>query len=201
MARWINDPSNKMAAPDKPKRGKRHGLLIYRQLHDQLFWLSIVIIAIGVALLVWNPAELQRDYLLITVAALVLLLVLTFMFRLLAYVQCQTKGLLIRTPLQRLLVPYGDIRLARPTLLYQEFPPSEQGWNWRHFLDPLYGKSVIVIELEKLPRPAAWLKLWMGKYLVCPDVVGLALLVPDWMALRTEFDEYLAYHRRTKTQP
>jgi hypothetical protein len=32
--------------------------------------------------------------------------------------------------------------------------------------------------------------------MVCSDVVGLALLVPDWMALRSELDEFVIVQHR-----
>ena len=198
MGKWISDPAR---GETEPKAGKRRPLLLYQQFNEANFWWAIMIVAISAALLMWNPARLQPYRLLmgITLAGVGLILVLTFLFRLAAYVHCGPSGLFLRTPLQRVLIPYEQIRLTRPTVLYELFPPKEQRWTQRAFLSPLWGKTAVVVEMDKLPRPAAWLRLWMGKYMVCPDVVGLVVLVRDWMGLRAELDEFIVWQRRTRS--
>jgi hypothetical protein len=200
MGKWIDDPYSK---PKELKAGKRHPLLLYQQFHDQVSWPAILILAICAGLLVWDPAPFEpyRLHLAIMLVGTGLILLLSFVFRATAYVQCRLDGLRVQTPFQRLRIRYAEIRLTRPTQLYHIFPPDAQRWTQRSFLQPLWGRTVVVVEMEKLPHRAGWLRTWIGKYMVCPDVVGLALLVSDWMALRSELDEFITAERRTLTRP
>ena len=200
MGKWIDDPYSK---PKELKAGKRHPLLLYQQFHDQVSWPAILILAICAGLLVWDPAPFEpyRLHLAIMLVGTGLILLLSFVFRATAYVQCRLDGLRVQTPFQRLRIRYAEIRLTRPTQLYHIFPPDAQRWTQRSFLQPLWGRTVVVVEMEKLPHRAGWLRTWSGKYMVCPDVVGLALLVSDWMALRSELDEFITAERRTLTRP
>jgi len=200
MGKWITDPYSK---PKELKAGKRRSLLLQQQFNEQVFWPAIMILAVCAGLLVWNPAPFEpfRLHLGVMLAGTGLILVLTLAYRLTAYVQCRLDGLLVQTPFQRLKIPYGEIRLTRPTQLYHLFPPEHQRWMQRSFLAPLWGKTVVVVEMEKLPLRAGWLRMWIGKYMVCPDVVGLALVVRDWMGLRSELDEFVTAQRRLQTKP
>ena len=199
MGKWISDP---YSTPKELKSGKRHPLLLYQQFNEQVFWPSILIFGICAGLLVWNPAPFQphRVPLGIMLAGTGLILALTFVFRLTAHAQCRLDGLRVQTPFQRLTIPYAEIRLTRPSQLYHIFPPDTQRWTQRHFLAPLWGKTAVVVELAELPRRASWLRLWMGKYLICSDVTGLALLVRDWMAFRSELDEFITGQRHAQTR-
>jgi len=200
MGKWINDP---YTTPKELKAGKRRPLLLWQQYNEQLFWPAIMIFAVCAGLLVWNPAPFQRFRLELGVmlAGTGLILVLTFAFRLTAYVQCRLDGLLVQTPFQHVKIPYEEIRLTRPTQFYHLFPPDDQRWTQRSFLAPLWGKTAVVVEMDKLPVRAGWLRMWMGKYMVCSDVVGIALLVRDWMGLRSELDEFITTYRRLQTKP
>jgi hypothetical protein len=200
MGKWIDDPYSK---PREPKAGERHPLLLQQQFLEQIFWPAISILAICAGLLVWDPApfEAYRLHLAIMLVGTGLILVLALVFRMTAYVQCRLDGLRVQTPFQRLRVPYAEIRLTRPTQLYHLFPPDAQRWTQRNFLAPLWGKTAVVVEMDKLPQSADWLRTRMGKYMVCSDVVGLALLVRDWMALRSELDEFITLQRHSHTKP
>ena len=200
MGKWINDPYSK---PKELKAGKRYPLLLQQQFNEQVFWPAILILIICAGLLVWNPPPFEpyRLHLGTMMAGTGLALILTFIFRLTAFVQCRLDGLRVQTPFQRLTIPYGEIRLTRPTQLYHLFPPDSQRWTQRSFLSPLWGMTVVVVEMEKLPHRARWLRTWMGKYMICSDVVGLALLVRNWMAFRSDLDEFITAQRRSQTRP
>jgi hypothetical protein len=180
------------------ERGKRHPLLLQQQLNEQSFWPSILILAVSAALLIWNPtqAESYRPYLVLLVLGSGLILIATYWLRLRAYAQCRVDGLHVQLPFQRMTIPYEEMNIIRPTELYRMFPPMTQRWTQRSFLKPLFGKTVLVVEMDKLPRSRAWLRLWLSPYMVCPDAEGLVIPVRDWMAFRTDLDEYRArYHR------
>lgn len=185
------------AAAAPPPGSKRHALLFQQRLNEQLFWPSILIVALCAALLVWNPVKIasHRLPLMVVMACTGLALVLTFVFRLRAHAQCLPDGLHVRLPLYRLTIPYSDIKSSRPTELYRLFPRERQNWSQRRFLQSLFGKTVVVAEMQQLPRSQFWLRLWMTKYMLCPDRVGLVLAVRDWMAFRVELDEFRARSR------
>ncbi len=181
----------------KPQR-KRHPLLFQQRLSEQFFWPAILTVATCGALLVWNPAKLQpyRFYLAVALVCCGLVLILTFAFRLRAYAALTEEAIRVRLPFHRLEIPYRDIKNVRPTELFRMFPPRQQRWTQRRFLEPLFGATVIVIELDELPRPKAWLRLWMTPFMVCPDKVGLIIAVRDWLGFRATLDEYRARLRR-----
>jgi hypothetical protein len=179
------------------KRSKRQPLLFQQRLNEQLFWPSILTIAACAALLVLNPEQIEshRQPLMVVMTSTGAILVLTFIFRLRAYAQCLPDGLHVQLPLSGLTIPYSDIKSSRPTELYRLFPPERQNWSQRRFLQSLLGKTVVVMEMQQLPRSHLWLRLWMSKYMLCPDSVGLVLAVRNWMAFRAELDEFRARTR------
>lgn len=174
-----------------PERGKRHPLLYQQRFNEMVFWPTILIIALSIALLIWGPPE-HRFHLTVVLFGSGAILVLTLFFRLRAYAQCRRSGLRVQLPFFYLDIPYRSINSTRPTNLYRVFFPREQRWTQRRFLMPLFGRTVIVVDLEQLPVPPRRLRLWMIKYMLSPETVGLVLAVRDWIGLRTELDEYKA---------
>jgi hypothetical protein len=180
------------------KRKKRHPLLYQQRLFEQNFWPAVLTVGISAALLKWNPAKLEPYRLLLTIALICcgMVLVLTLLFRLRAYAICAEDGLRLRLPFYHLDIPYSEIKTVRPTELFRMYPPQEQTWTQRRFLEPLSDTTVLVIELDEFPERTAWLRLWMTKYMLCPDKVGLIVAVRAWMGFRAELDEALAKRRR-----
>lgn len=185
------------AAP-APRRSRRHGLLFQRSLSEQVFWPSVAIIAICAGLLIWSPAKLDpyRLYLMLLLLGTGLLLIITLVFRLRAYVECRPEGVRIQLPLHQLNIPYDAIRATRPTELYRMFPPSKERWPQRQSLQRIAGATVVVLDLDELPAPRGQLRLWLPKYMLAPDQTGLVLAVDDWMALRSELDELMVRSRQ-----
>lgn len=180
------------------RQGRRHPILFQQHLSEQAFWPSILILGLSAALLVWNPAKVDpyRGILTVALVGCGLILSLTWLFRLRAYARCLDSGLYLQLPFFHLLTPYHKIRSTRPTELYRMFPPEQQRWTQRRFLRSLFGKTVVVVELDQLPRSRIWLRLWMSKFMLCPDSVGLVYAVRDWMAFRAELDEFRARNRQ-----
>ena len=173
------------------KRGKRYPLLYQQRFNEMVFWPTILIVALSAALIIWGPAEF-RAYLSVTVFGSGAILVLTLFFRLRAYAQCRSSGLRVQMPFFHLDIPYRSIQTTRPTDLFRLFLPSEQRWTQRRFLMPIFGRTVVVVELGALPAPRRRLRLWMIKYMLSPDTEGLVLAVRDWIGLRAELDEFKA---------
>jgi hypothetical protein len=190
--------SKKQTGAAPPQRGQRHALLFQQRMNEMIFWPAVLIMGLIAALLVWNPPKLTPylGYVRVVLAGTGLILVVTFLFRLRAYAQCLADELVIQVPFQRLAIPYAEITAVRPTEIYRMFPPRRQNWSRRRFLSKLFGKTVIVIEMEELPQARFWFRLWMSKYMLCPDRVGLILAVRDWIAFRTDLDESRARRQR-----
>jgi hypothetical protein len=183
-----------------PERGRRHPLLYHQRLSEQFFWPTVLIVATSTGLLMWNPDKLEpyRPLLTTALACCGTVLVLTFLFRLRAYAACTAEGVRVRLPFYHFELPYSEIKIVRPTELYHLFPPQEQRWTQRRFLTPLLGATVLVLELNELPNRNAWLRLWMSKYMLCPDRVGVIIAVRDWMGFRAELDEFQARRRQLR---
>jgi hypothetical protein len=179
-------------------RHKRHPLLFQQRFGEQNFWPAILLLALGAALLLWHPAKLDayRRLLQLIVFVAGLTLVLTLVFRLRAYAQCWPDRLHLQLPLYHFDIPYTQITTVRPTELFRMFPPAQLRWSEQRFLDPLFHETVVVVELDELPRSAHWLRLWMSKFMLCPEKPGFVLAVRDWLAFRTELDEFRARQRR-----
>jgi len=184
----------------KLKRGKRHPFLYHQRLSEQYFWPATLIVTGSTGLLVWGPAELE-PYRLVVILALAccgLVLVLTFLFRLRSYAQCTADTVRFRLPFYYFDIPYHQIRNVRPTELFRLFPPSGLRWPQRRFLAPLLGATVLVIELDQLPNRVTWLRLWLNRYMLCPDRVGVIVAVRDWMGFRAELDEFRARRQQSR---
>jgi len=181
----------------QPKQGKRHPLLYHQRLSEQYFWPALLTVAGSAALLAWHPSKLQPYRLLMTVAlgCCGMVLVLTLLFRLRAHARCTADSVRVRLPFYQFEIPYSEIKNVRPTELFRLFPPRDQRWSQRRFLAPLFGATVLAIDLDRLPNRKVWLGLWMNKYMLSPDRVGVILAVRDWMGFRAELDEFRARMR------
>ncbi len=173
----------------------RHPLLLYRRLADYLRTPSLLLTVMSAGLLVWNHPALQelRMVLVMTFLLPSALLVVTFVMSRLAYAQCREDGLFIRLPSYRLDVPYESIIETRAEVMYQLFPPSEQRFSTRAFLDPLWNMSAVVVRLKSLPKPRHQLRLWMDSRMIIRD--GLVLLVEDYMGFRREIQAAMIHLR------
>jgi hypothetical protein len=173
-------------------RGTRVPLLLNRRFSEVVFWQCIVIMVTSAILLIWTPdaLEARRQYLPVILACTALILVFTLLFRLRAYAQCRDTELWIQAPFGHLSIPYQDIRATRPSDFYHLFPPNEQSPLQRHYLEALLGRTVVIVDLDKLPRSRAEMRLVVSRYMILPDSVGLVLPVPDWIAFRIELDDF-----------
>ncbi|MEJ2209970.1 MAG: hypothetical protein P8129_13140, partial [Anaerolineae bacterium] len=178
-----------------PRRGNRYPLRYQQRFNEMVFWPTILIVALCATLIIWGAPEF-RAYLSVILFGSGAILILTLFFRLRAYVQCRTSELWVQLPFFHLEIPYRAINSTRPTDIFRVFLPTEQRWTQRRFLTPLFGHTIVVVEMETLPAPRRRLRLWMTKYMLSPETEGLVLAVRDWIGLRTELDEYKArsYH-------
>ena len=124
------------------------------------------------------------------VAALVALAFTLFALvaRSMSYVQARSDHLRIVTPFLRLNTSYRRLRSVHPAEFHQLFPPQKTGWASRRFLEPFYGKTAVVVELDGYPMPPLLLRLFLAPQTFYPQTPGYVFMVSDWMALSTEID-------------
>jgi hypothetical protein len=180
------------------RSGSRHPLLYYRRTMNRVgslsFALGVIASLVGGFTLI-EPVDIlgiHSDFwwFLLAVAAFGLA-GFAFIARFFAYVQARDSYLHIVTPFLRLKIDYRRIRSVRPTLFQQVFLPARLGWAQSRFASPFIGKTVLVVDLSGSALNRAFLRIFLPNLMFSPQVNGLVLLVPDWMALSTDIDSLM----------
>jgi hypothetical protein len=189
-----------MSTRSRPPR-KSHPLLLYRRLASYYGTPCIWLLLVSVVLLIWDHPSLKDLQLALVLTALlsVTLLLLTFVMSRLARVECGEDGLLVQVPLYRVHVPYDSIVKTRTASLGALFPPKRQPFSSRSFLNPLWQRPAVVVEVELLPLPSSQLRLWWDGRMFLKR--GLVLLVEDHRGLRTQIDDAMIRWRVAKRGP
>jgi hypothetical protein len=178
--------------------GSRHTLLLYRRSMDRIWkltlFLGILLVAVGYWTLI-RPTiifGLESDLWLFAAAMIAFALcIFAFIARYFAYVQPNPGYLKFVTPFLRFKISFQRVRSIRPTLVQQVFPPEASSWAERSYLEPFYGKTLLVMELKSYPLNPTLMKLFIPAQLFSPKSTGMVLLVPDWMKLSTELDSLI----------
>jgi hypothetical protein len=179
------------------KVGKRHSLLIYQRTMNRLWGatllLGLILLVVWGAIRIQNITIVETEYtvwLLAGAAVSLVFGIFAFFARNMAYVQPRRDHLRLVTPFLRLNIAYSRIRSSHPSNFYQLFPPSNTGWATRKFLEPFYGKTVIVVELTGYPTNPAFLRLFLPAQMFSRQSKGFVLVVPDWMEFSTELESF-----------
>lgn len=170
----------------------KHTLLLYARMFA--LWrgptLSLAIVTGGLA--VWAPGPLAEMQVRLPLAGLSVLSALAFGYALLgprlAYVQCRPTHLLVSTPVFRMAISYNRIRTTRPV----SFNPVMVGWGDRQIAGPYVDQTMVALDLSRYPIARRWLRLFLMKYLLPQDFVGLLFLVRDWMGLSLNIESHRA---------
>ena len=174
--------------------GKRHPLLMYRRSLDRLWpiiFLSGAILLISGIYVRFAQTPLDKadaPLLLISGALLVILSLFFILLRYAAYVQSRSDHLRFVTPFFQMRISYRRIRSAHPAEINALFPPQRISGSLRSFLEPFYGQTAVVLELNGYPMPKPILRLFLTQAMFHPQAEGLVLLVPDWIAFSSELD-------------
>jgi len=176
------------------RRVKRFRLLIYERMGQRWTWPCILIVLSSVVLWRFAPriSIIHAPFsalALVPASVSIIILVYAYLARRLAWVWCKPDHLRIQTPIYPLIISYGRIKSVRPKTFAQVFDPAEEKAARQRWLEPYWGKTVLVIELSKYPVNKAWLRLWFSPYLLSPDVPGFVFMVEDWMTLSRQLDE------------
>jgi len=192
-----------------PKQASaRYLILLYRRSWDRL-WKPTMLLGIILGFLWWHDgshlASLISDtndrwILLGAVISLGVGLFALFA-RNMGYVQLLPSYFQVVTPFLKLKVSYRRVRSAHPVSVVRIFPPNEQSWARKRFLQPFYGMIAMAVELQGYPLSPALLRLFLPKQFFLPQTTGFVLLVKDWMAFSTALDTYLgAWRNRAREQ-
>lgn len=190
-------------AKRRRRHGKRFRLLIYKRMWQRWALPSLLVMLASFA---WwwyapqnpllqndaaQPDNLRRSLTLIPAFASFAILVYSLLARRMAWVQCHSNHLRIRTPFYPLVVSYLRIRDVHPLTFGQVFDPAKEKPARRRWLQPYWRKTAVIVELSDYPVGRGWLRLWLSRYLMKPSAsAGFVLLVDDWMALSQQLDDF-----------
>jgi hypothetical protein len=184
--------------------GKRYPLLLYTRMLDR-WWPAVLLIGLGMLALAWPfysdlYTRLTAPERWVTLAAVGVLAIaaslLMLVLRRSAYVQpCQDQLRLV-TPFLRMSISYRRIQRTNTTAMAVLFPPRSLSWLRRDILEPLFGSTAVVIDLNALPIPAGTLKLFLSPFFFKDKTPHVVILVRDWMQFSTELETM-----RTGTTP
>lgn len=188
------------------RSGKHHPLLMYRRTLDRL-WPSLflsgaILLLLGIYVrFAQTPLEKEESALLMISGALLLILSLFFiLLRYAAYVQPRADHLRFVTPFLQMRISYRRIRSSHAAEIGALFPPQGISGSLRSFLEPFYGNTAVVLEMNGYPIPKPILRLFLSKAMFHPQQEALVLLVPDWIAFSAELDslrsQWLSTSRR-----
>lgn len=184
----------------------RHRLLLYERAWNRLwqYTLPFGILFGGIWLFKdWVGIVIAPLYdALLFVAALLFLLfaTLTFLTRRMATVQTRADHLRVVTPLFRFNVSFRRLRGVQTSSLEMLFPPKNQKGADRALLEPFYGSTVVVVNLNDYPVSLAVLRFFLPYAMLSPKSKALVLLVQDWMKLVTEIDSARGEWQQNRSQ-
>jgi len=184
------------------KRRRRFRLLIYERMWQR--WAGPCILIVLASVVLWwvapyipfLPSSFRifgliplRILTLVPIPVFLIILAYAYLARSLAWVQCRSGHLRIQTPIYPLAISYIRIKGVRPQRMAQVFNPAEQKTSQRSWLQPYWGRTVVVVEITNYPLSKTWLRFWFSPYLFTPNATGFVFLVEDWMALSRQIDD------------
>jgi hypothetical protein len=178
------------------RAGKRYPLLLYTRMLDR-WWPALLIIGLGTLALAWPfyndvYTRLTEPWRWMTLAGVGTVVIgfslLMLLLRRSAHVQPFGDHLRLVTPLLRLNISYRRIRRINTAALPTLFPPRSLRGLKRDILEPLFGQTAVVIDLNALPMSIAALKLFLSPFFFKDRTPHIVILVRDWMGFSTELE-------------
>ena len=190
------------------KAGTRRQLLFYRRTMDRLWAATLILGVLLGAIWLWSwfsetpILDPGGEIWLLAGAAVALgFTVFAFISRQAAYVQPYQDHLRLVTPFLRMNISYRRIRSVHPAAFQQLFPPSKASWAQRSFLEPFYGRTVVVVDLTTYPMSPLLLRLFLAPQMFSPQSTGFVLVVADWMSFTTEMDSFRTSWMQNQKRP
>ena len=195
------------------RAGHKYPLLVYQRMMNR-WWPAMITLGLGMFALAYaeyiDPLAQflpWRWQLFAAIGGLCILMGIFFIIlRHLAYVQPFPEYLKLVTPFMRLNISYKRIHRTTTTEMHYLFPPkSLSGWM-QDILEPLAGKTAIVIDLKGYPVSPLMLRFFLSRFFFKDQTPHLVILVKDWMRFSSELDSmksgidlYPAPQKRTKS--
>jgi hypothetical protein len=174
-------------------KGKKYPLRLYRHV-VQLYRRHALLLALGLLglwvldltpLVRWMPAGGERWLLAGGLVAAAYWLFITI-GPLTAYAQPRADHLRLQTPIYRLKISYLRIRTVRPIDVSRMIYPTRASASHKKELRPFLDKTVLGIDLTEWPLPRWVLRLFLSRWMLANDQLGLVLYVDDWMGLSNQ---------------
>ncbi len=174
-------------------KGKKYPLLLYRHV-VQLYRRQALLLALGLLglwvlnltpLVRWMPAGGERWLLAGGLVAAAYWLFISI-GPLTAYAQPRAGHLRLQTPIYRLKISYVRIRTVRPIDVNRTIYPSGASASQRKELAPFLDQTALGIDLSDWPLPRWVLRLFLSRWMLANDQLGLVLYVDDWMGLSNQ---------------
>jgi hypothetical protein len=188
--------------------GKKYPLRLYRhivQLHRrEALLLAVLLLGLWVLnltpLVRWMPAGGERWLLAGGLVATAYWLFIT-VGPLTAYAQPLSTHLRIQTPIYRLQISYQRVRSVRPINVSRSIAPGTGSRAQKRELEPFLGKTALGIDLREWPLPRWVLRLFLSRWMLANDQLGLVVYVDDWMGLSNQVTQALqAWHEHRRPQ-
>jgi hypothetical protein len=182
-------------------RSNRYPLLVYTNLWRRWGRLGLLLALVSAALWALAPRILGptplRHLAIFPILAGGLLFLYGLVSLRMAYVQCFSSYLRIRTPIYPLVISYRRILVTRPMQLGKIFDPKTREAGAARRVWPLryWTMTAIVVETKGFPVSTWWLRLWFDRYMFAPGTAGFVLLVEDWMGFSRQLDGLLSTYR------
>jgi len=169
---------------------QRFPLLVYEGQWEAVLWPAILVLLGCVAMFLWNPPALRPYGFVWLIAAVLVVALLAYRWwaKRQSYVEVREEDFVVRVPFGQLVVPLGQVRISRPTVLHQHFHREDMEKRGMGPIRPYLGHSAIVVELKEWPCPPEWIRRRLGPYFVAADCEGLVLVVEDWLTLHRRLD-------------
>jgi hypothetical protein len=105
-----------------------------------------------------------------------------------AYVQLFDDHLRMVTPFFRLNVSYKRIQKSTTAQLFNLFPPKSLSMWKRDLIEPISGRTVVVVHLTAYPLSRFILRMFLSPFFFYDNSSHFVLMVDDWMSFNTDLD-------------
>jgi hypothetical protein len=177
------------------RAGHKYPLIVYRHMLNR-WWPAMIAIGLGMFALAYSEYIQPlgrflpwRWQLFAAIGGLAIMLgVLFWVIRYLAYVQPFPNYLKIVTPFLRINISYKRIKKTTATEMRYLFSyKSMSGWV-REIFSPLSTQTAVVVELTGYPISPVLLRLFLSRFFFKDKTPHLVILVKDWMRFSSELE-------------
>lgn len=173
---------------------RRYHLLIYERMINR-WWPATLALSLALTVLWWSvsrkilPSNYWRaDGLFLLAGFSFLVTLVLFVMKKAAYVRLYKDHLRLVTPFLRLNISYKRFRRTTTSAMYVLFPPENLSPLKREIIEPLAGKTAVVIELNGFPTSLSTLQMFLSPFFFRDKSPHLVILVQDWMEFSTKMD-------------